>query len=140
MLTCGDMQTIQVLLATVATHCSFREVVASLTVIKVGEFSTIDRPCLTKPWNSDAAVLGLVLDGLPFGRPALSAARTGPVVPAHSGDDQEQFEAEREFLEDALLRARRLGANPQALLPLSLPYARWRTDRARRASGGFAPS
>ena len=52
--------------------------------------------------------------GLPFGRPALSASRTGPVVPAHSGDDQEQLGAEREFLEDALcpalaalLRARR---------------------------------
>jgi len=29
--------------------------------------------------------------GLPCGRPALSALRTGPVVPAHSGDDQEQF-------------------------------------------------
>ncbi|WP_417818858.1 hypothetical protein [Tritonibacter scottomollicae] len=42
------------------------------------------------------------MDGLPFGRPALSAARTGPVVPAHSGDDQEQFGIEREFLEDAL--------------------------------------
>ena len=61
---------------------------------------------------------------LPFGRPALSAARTGPVVPAHSGDDQEQFGIEREFLEDALcpalpalLRARRFCANPQALLP-----------------------
>ena len=38
-----------------------------------------------------------------------------------------------------LLRARRLCANPQALLPLSLPEARWRTDRARRTSAGFAP-
>ena len=84
---------------------------------------------------------------LPFGRPALSASRTGPVVPTHSGDDQEQVHVEREFPEDALcpalsalLRARRFCANPQALLPLSLPDARRRTDRARRASGGFAPS
>ena len=29
-------------------------------------------------------------------------ARTGPVVPAHPGDDQERVQAEREFLEDAL--------------------------------------
>ena len=45
--------------------------------------------------------------GLPFGRPALSAARTGPVVPAHSGDDQEQLDVEREFLDDALCPALR---------------------------------
>ncbi|MEE4211042.1 MAG: hypothetical protein V2I43_17465 [Parvularcula sp.] len=32
-------------------------------------------------------------------------ARTGPVVPAHPGDDQEQIEAEREFLVDALCPA-----------------------------------
>tara|TARA_A100001391_G_scaffold95213_1_gene63044 strand:+ start:10410 stop:10838 length:429 start_codon:yes stop_codon:yes gene_type:complete len=32
-------------------------------------------------------------------------ARTGPVVPAHPGDDQEQFEAERDFLKDALCPA-----------------------------------
>lgn len=31
--------------------------------------------------------------------------RTGPVVPAHPGDDQEQFEAEREFVMDALCPA-----------------------------------
>lgn len=31
--------------------------------------------------------------------------RTGPVVPAHSGDDQERVQAEREFLEDALCPA-----------------------------------
>ena len=31
--------------------------------------------------------------------------RTGPVVPSHPGDDQEQFEAEREFLVDALCLA-----------------------------------
>ena len=43
--------------------------------------------------------------GCPSGRPALSASRTGPVVPAHSGDDQEQLEIEREFLEDALCPA-----------------------------------
>lgn len=42
---------------------------------------------------------------LPCGRPALSAARTGPVVPAHSGDDQERLQAEREFLVDALCPA-----------------------------------
>jgi hypothetical protein len=29
-------------------------------------------------------------------------ARTGPLVPAHPGNDQERLEAEREFLEDAL--------------------------------------
>lgn len=97
MLTCGDMQTIQVLLATVATDCSFREVVASLTVIKIGEFTNIDRSCLINPWNSDAAVLGLVFDGLPFGRPALSATRTGPLVPAHSGDDQGNSVLSRSF-------------------------------------------
>ena len=39
----------------------------------------------------------------------------------------------------ALLRARPSRANPQALLPLSLPDARRRTGRARRTSGGFAP-
>lgn len=44
----------------------------------------------------------LEMGGLPFGRPALSAARTRPVVPAHTGDDQEQFEVEREFRRDAL--------------------------------------
>jgi len=49
----------------------------------------------------------LVFITLPFGRPALSASRTGPVVPAHSGDDQEQFEAERELQEDALFPALR---------------------------------
>jgi len=50
---------------------------------------------------------------LPCGQTALSAARTGPVVPAHSGDDQEQVQIERDFLDDvlcpalsALLRAR----------------------------------
>ncbi|WBY16705.1 hypothetical protein PF049_00615 [Erythrobacteraceae bacterium WH01K] len=32
-------------------------------------------------------------------------ARTGPVVPASSGDDQEHLEAEREFLTDALCPA-----------------------------------
>ena len=32
-------------------------------------------------------------------------ARTGPVVPAHPGDDQERGQAEREFLEDALCPA-----------------------------------
>lgn len=32
-------------------------------------------------------------------------AQTGPVVPAHPGDDQEQFEEEREFLVDALCPA-----------------------------------
>lgn len=32
-------------------------------------------------------------------------ARTGPVVPAHLGDDQERVHAEREFLEDALCPA-----------------------------------
>lgn len=32
-------------------------------------------------------------------------ARTGPVVPAHPGDDQEQVQAEREFPEDALCPA-----------------------------------
>lgn len=41
------------------------------------------------------------------GRPALSASRTGPVVPAHPGDDQEQLDDEREFLEDALCPALR---------------------------------
>ena len=45
--------------------------------------------------------------GCPCGRPALSAARTGPVVPAHSGDDQEQLDVEREFLDDALCPALR---------------------------------
>ena len=45
--------------------------------------------------------------GLPFGRPALSASRTGPVVPAHTGDDQEQVQVEREFLMDALCPALR---------------------------------
>jgi hypothetical protein len=34
-------------------------------------------------------------------------ARTGPVVPAHSGDDQEHVQAEREFLVDALCPALR---------------------------------
>lgn len=32
-------------------------------------------------------------------------ARTGPVVPAHPGDDQERVQAEREALEDALCPA-----------------------------------
>lgn len=32
-------------------------------------------------------------------------ARTGPLVPSHSGDDQERGQAEREFLEDALCPA-----------------------------------
>lgn len=32
-------------------------------------------------------------------------ARTGPVVPAHAGDDQERVQAEREVLEDALCPA-----------------------------------
>ena len=49
------------------------------------------------------------------------------------------FRRTRSFPHCALLRARRSRANPQALLPLSLPDARWRTDRARRTSGGFAP-
>jgi len=47
------------------------------------------------------------IDELPFRRPALSAARTGPVVPAHTGDDQEQLEFEREVREDALCPAPR---------------------------------
>jgi len=34
-------------------------------------------------------------------------ARTGPVVPAHSGDDQEQVRVERECLVDALCPALR---------------------------------
>jgi len=57
-----------------------------------------------------------------------------------------QLTVEREFPEDALCPAlcapegAAFLADPQALLPLSLPDARWRTDRARRASGGFAPS
>jgi len=50
--------------------------------------------------------MGLFI-GLPGGRPALSAARTGPVVPAHSGDDQEQVHIEREYQEDALCPALR---------------------------------
>jgi hypothetical protein len=33
--------------------------------------------------------------------------RTGPVVPAHPGNDQERLEAEREFLEDARFSALR---------------------------------
>jgi hypothetical protein len=37
--------------------------------------------------------------------------RTGPVVPAHPGDDQERGQAEREILEDALCPAW-----PQAML------------------------
>jgi len=45
--------------------------------------------------------------GCPGGRPALSASRTGPVVPAHTGDDQEQVQVEREFLMDALCPALR---------------------------------
>lgn len=66
----------------------------------------------------------------------------------NSTDRREQLEVEREFLEGALfpawpaallLRARRFCADPQALLPLSLPDARWPTRPARRASGGFAP-
>ena len=68
---------------------------------------------------------------LPCGRPALSAARIGPIAPAHPGDDQEQFQIEREFPEDALgpahsahLRARRPYADPQARSPLFLPGAR----------------
>lgn len=32
-------------------------------------------------------------------------ARTGPVVPAHPGDDQERVQAEQEVLEDALCPA-----------------------------------
>ena len=32
-------------------------------------------------------------------------AGTGPVVPAHPGDDQERMQAEREFSEDALCPA-----------------------------------
>lgn len=32
-------------------------------------------------------------------------ARTGPVVPAHLGGDQEHFEAKREFVTDALFPA-----------------------------------
>jgi hypothetical protein len=68
--------------------------------------------------------------------------------PPNLTDRQEQFEVEREFGEGALfpawpaallLRARRFCADPQALLPLSLPDARWPTWPARRASGGFAP-
>ena len=45
--------------------------------------------------------------GLPYGRPALSAARTGPIVPAHFGDDQEQLGVERDSLNDALCPALR---------------------------------
>ena len=82
----------------------------------------------------------------PGGRPALSAGADRACSPGPFGDDQEHLKAEREFLMDALcpahsalLRARHPWANPQALLPLSLPDARWRTDRARRTSVGFAP-
>lgn len=32
-------------------------------------------------------------------------SRTGPVVPSHPGDDQEQLKAEREFRVDALCPA-----------------------------------
>lgn len=68
--------------------------------------------------------------------------------PSKVADRREQFEVEREFLEVALfpawsaallLRARSFCADPQALLPLLLPDARWPTWPARRASGGFAP-
>ena len=38
----------------------------------------------------------------PSGNLLYPLARTGPVVPAHAGDDQERVQAEREFLEDAL--------------------------------------
>jgi hypothetical protein len=39
------------------------------------------------------------------GNPLYPLARTGPLVPAHSGDDQERGLAERELLEDALCPA-----------------------------------
>ena len=43
--------------------------------------------------------------GYPAGNLLYPLARTGPVVPSHPGDDQEQLEAEREFLMDALCPA-----------------------------------
>jgi hypothetical protein len=39
----------------------------------------------------------LVLNGCPPGDLLYPLARTGPVVPAHPGDDQERGQAEREF-------------------------------------------
>lgn len=41
--------------------------------------------------------------------------RTGPVVPAHPGDDQERVQAEREVLEDALGPALRAPAGAESL-------------------------
>ena len=53
------------------------------------------------------------------------------------------MEIERELLEDRLCPALRapddaaFGASPQALLPMSVPYTRWRTDHAGRTFGGL---
>lgn len=47
----------------------------------------------------------LIERGCPEGDLLYPLARTGPVVPACLGDDQERMKAERELLEDALCPA-----------------------------------
>lgn len=66
----------------------------------------------------------------PLGDPLYPLGRTGPVVPAHPGDDRERI-CRAGSLKDALcpaplalLRARRLCADPLALSPLDLPDER----------------
>lgn len=62
------------------------------------------------------------------GDPLYPLARTGPVVPAHAGNDRErEGRRTRSIPRCALLRARHFCADPLALLRRALPDARWPT-------------
>jgi hypothetical protein len=81
----------------------------------------------------------------PLGNPLYALTRTKPVVLALRVTIG-SVEIERDFLTShfvprcALLRVRRLGADPQALLPLSWPDARWPTGPGAGRPAGVAPA
>jgi hypothetical protein len=83
---------------------------------------------------------------LPVGPPALFAGANQACSLSPSGDDRERFENERDFLRShsfplltRSLRVRRFLADPQALLPLSLPDARWPTGPGAERPAGVTP-
>lgn len=61
--------------------------------------------CDQCPVNHHMAIRKLGAERCPSGDLLYPLVRTGPVVPAHTGDDQERVQAEREFLEGALCPA-----------------------------------
>lgn len=83
----------------------------------IDRFPTPDRPIHRRPIELEQ--LAEVADRIAAGRLHLEQIallgyhaillyplkRTGPVIPAHPGDDQERVQAEREFPEDALCPA-----------------------------------